>query len=290
MIGSSATIPHLVPAVIDVDERQFEQEVLQRSHEVPVVVDFWAPWCGPCRTLGPTLEKLANEAKGAFVLAKVNVDNNQQLAMRFQVQGIPAVKAFRDGKLVDEFTGALPESRIRTWLKQVVPSQADNQASQAAALEQRDPQMAERMYRQILANDPSNATARFGLGRLLLFRGANAYEQFQAIPGDSPLYQRAQSLLELDQLLMVEAADVAALSSTIASSPANLEARWQLAAALLRQQAYQATLDQLLEIVSYSRAFREDGARKAILAMFALLGDDHPLVPEYRRSLTNALF
>ena len=112
--------------IIDVNEADFQAQVIDQSHQIPVVVDFWAPWCGPCRTLGPILERLASEAAGAWILAKVNVDNNQRLSQTYGVQGIPAVKAFRNGGMCEQFTGAIPESQIRTWLKRIIPDASDS--------------------------------------------------------------------------------------------------------------------------------------------------------------------
>jgi putative thioredoxin len=268
-------------AVIEVNEQTFQREVLARSREIPVVVDFWAPWCGPCRALGPTLEKLAGEARGAFVLAKINVDENPSLAQLFQVQGIPAVKAFRDGRVVDAFTGALPEGQVRAWLKRVVPSEADALAAAAQALEASDPEAAIARYRLALGAEPDNAAALFGLGRLLTLRGDPEGAQLLAeVPARSPFFARAQALGELHELL-------AAADSTDGGESA---ARFAQAGQALRAGRYAEALDQLLQLVQADRAFGNDAARRAMLAIFALLGDNDPLVGEYRRRLANALF
>ncbi len=151
--------------VKDVNADDFQREVIERSAEVPVLVDFWAEWCGPCRQLGPALEKAVNDRDGEVELAKVDVDSNQQLAASFQVQGIPAVKAFRDGKVVDEFTGALPPARIEDFLDRLVPSEADLKAR--AAIDSGD----EDALREAVATDPKNPDAVAALARLLLGRG-----------------------------------------------------------------------------------------------------------------------
>jgi putative thioredoxin len=281
------------PAVVEVDERTFGQEVLVRSQEVPVVVDFWAPWCGPCRTLGPTLERLANEADGAFVLAKVNVDQNQRLAMNFQVQGIPAVKAFRDGKVVDEFTGALPENQIRAWLQGIAPAPADSLAEEAAKWEANDPEQAVANYRRALELDPQHAASLFGLGRMLIETGdsAGGAEALRAVPAGTPFYARAQGLLGMvDFFAGADDTDPAGLQARVADNPNDLEARYRLAASLAQQEQYAEAMEQLIQIVMRNRAFHDDGARKALLALFETLGDEHPLVQEYRRKLANALF
>ena len=277
-------------AVFDATEQDFESTVMARSREVPVVVDFWAPWCGPCRTLGPTLEKLANEAQGGFVLAKVNVDENQRLAAAFRVQGIPAVKAVRDGQVIDEFTGALPESRVRAWLKNFVAAPGDDLVAAAAALEQRDPQEAAARYRLVLGQNPHHATALFGLGRVLMKLGdPEALAVLRDVPTDSPLFARAQAIMEARDFFE-QSPDPAELEARVAAEPKDLEARYALAAGLIARGEEAAAMDHLLYIVQRNRALFDDGARKALLAVLALLGDEHALVADYRRRLANALF
>ncbi len=283
-------------AVIDVNERTFRQEVLERSRDVPVVVDFWAPWCGPCRVLGPVLEKLATEAKGGWILAKLNVDENPRLAQMFQVQGIPAVKAFRDGRVVDEFTGALPESQVRAWIKRLGPAApaapADRLADEAAAIEERDPLGAVARYESALKLDPAHAASLFGLGRLMVIAGDPAgAEWLKKVPADAPQRKQAQAWLALAEMFTgAEESNPAALRERIEHDPADVEARWQLAAHQIRGRRYADAIESLLAIVMRNRAFRSDGARKILLALFDALGDQHPLTVQGRRNLANLMF
>jgi putative thioredoxin len=155
--------------IVDVDESTFTEQVLDRSTEVPVVVDFWADWCGPCHALGPILERLATEANGSWVLAKVDVDANPSLAAAARVQGIPAVRAFKDGRQIAEFTGALPEPHVRAWLEKLGPSPAELAVERGAAAEQRgEPRDAQRAYEEALVEEPGNGEARRGLSRVKL--------------------------------------------------------------------------------------------------------------------------
>jgi putative thioredoxin len=279
-------------AVFDVNEAGFKDQVIERSRQTPVVVDFWAPWCGPCRTLGPSLERLANEAKGAWLLAKLNVDNNQRLAQMFRVQGIPAVKAFRDGKVVDEFTGAIPESQIRAWLKRFLPAPSDGLVEAAAALEDRSPAEAIARYRVALGSDPSNEAALLALGRLLILQGEpEGVETLRQIHAGTPLYPKAQAWIALAGLF-AEPGDTAPtwLAEQVTNNPNDLEARYQLAARHIRERHYADAIAQLLAIVERNRAFRDDGARKTLLALFETLPDGDPLAAEGRRKLANVLF
>lgn len=270
------------PLIFDANERTFAADVIERSKNVPVVVDFWAPWCGPCRTLGPVLERLATEMNGAFVLAKINVDQNQRLASHFGVQGIPAVKAFRDGKVVDQFEGALPESRVRVWLRNLVPSDADRLADRAARLERSDPSQAVQLYRKALEADSEHHRSRLGLGRVLALKGdPEADSMLRSVPIGVPEYATAQALLDLLPLLSAEEG---------VGGPDDLRQRWRAAGDAARQAEWQQSLELLLQIVQRDRLWKDGAARRAMLAIFAVLGDADPLVPRYRQQLASVLF
>jgi putative thioredoxin len=209
------------------------------------------------------------------------VDENQRLAAMFRVQSIPAVKAVHNGKIVDEFVGAQPEAQVRTWLKRFVPEKGDSLLDAAQALEASDPQGAASRYRLLLGEEPENAAAMFNLGRLLLMQGeAEGVETLRQVPAGTPLYARAQALLPL----------AAFFAAADQPAEAGSAARYKQAATLARSGAYAEAMDELLAIVARDRAFHDDGARKALLGLFAALGDEDARVPTYRRKLANTLF
>jgi putative thioredoxin len=279
---------------IDVNEENFEFAVLEQSKEVPVLADFWAEWCGPCKVLGPVLERLAEEYQGAFIVAKVNVDDNPSLAAAFRIQGIPAVKLFKDGDLASEFTGALPESMVREFLAKFLPSAADKQAQEAAMLEAEGKAFeAKALYRSILDSDPNHPKSLLGMGRLAMTEGENdaALDFLDKISVIAEERKEAERLIARLKLQTGAAGqDLAALRSEVAAEPNNLEARLALAQALAGMENYREALSQFLEIVKIDRAFQDDAGRKGMVQIFEVLGSDDPLTEQYRNELAKVLF
>jgi putative thioredoxin len=279
---------------IDVSEANFMQEVIEASRRVPVLVDFWAPWCGPCRSLGPILEKLAAEYQGRFRLAKINSDENQALAGQFGVRGIPNVKAVVDGQIVNEFTGALPESAVREFIDALLPSPAEPLRLEALAARARGEGDATRkLLLQAIHLDPRHEQARLDLIDVLLDAGdlAEAQRLLDEIAASAKDRNRIESLsarLALSQGA-APGADETSLLSRLAADPADLEARLALANLQAVKQDYRAALEQLLEMVRRDRAFQDDTGRKTMLQIFSLLGPDSDLVREYRGKLSAAI-
>jgi len=282
-------------AVIEVSDRDFEQTVIEQSRRVPVVVDFWAPWCGPCRMIGPVLERLAAEANGAWILAKLNVDHNPQTASRYGIQGIPAVKGFRNGQVVSEFVGAVPEPQIRRFIDQLVPSAADSMAAEAQRLEAAgNLAQAETAYRHALRADANHPAALLGLGRILFQRDLfdEALATLQRVPLGKPERPEAESWIakaSFRQQAALSGGEVEA-RRRLAANPDDLDARLALAAAMAAKGSYRAALEGYLEVVRRDRGAFRNQARQAMLNLFVLLGDEHELTGEYRPQLAMLLF
>jgi putative thioredoxin len=274
--------------IIDVHESTFERDVIQKSFEQPVVVDFWAAWCGPCRMLGPVLERLANEPNSNFVLAKVDVDANPGLSMRYGVQGIPAVKAFRDGQVAGEFVGAQPEPMVRQFLKGIAPSEADNALSAAEdLLASRKYAEAEPRFQQLLADDPDNSVAKIGLARALVGqgKGCQAAGYLKELQSDSAIFDQVERLLPLADYLC-DAAEHTDEEQEVTV----VEAQYRHAARLLSDGKVAPALDGLLEVLRYNKEYRDGQAKAAMLGIFEFLGDDDPTTGAYRREMASVLF
>jgi putative thioredoxin len=264
-----------------IDVSNFEEQVLAASREKPVLVDFWAPWCGPCRQLGPILEKLAEEPGAPFTLAKLNTDENQATAAQYGIRSIPAVKLFIDGEVVDEFIGALPEAQVRAWLSRAVPSETRRIVSDArAALDAGDAGRAESLLEEALTLEPVNADAALLLAKLVVLKDPARAEKLSHAPG-AP-FDEAQAVRRVAEML------TDGVPADLPDDPA----RESYAAGVeaLRAGELDAALAGLIDSVRRNKRYHEDAARRTALALFSVLGDKHELTRKHRRPLEMALF
>ncbi len=262
----------------------FEQEVLERSHEIPVLVDFWAEWCGPCRVLGPILERLAQEDGTNWALAKLDTEQFPEVAARYQVRSIPNVKLFVDGAVADEFVGALPDYQVERWLQKALPGKFAKQLAQAQRLIQEGKGTeAQRLLEQIVQSDPQNNRARVLLAPLTLFKDpAQAARLIENI--DDPEFSE-----------ITESVRTIARLHGFVTNPENLPAgagqeHYREALRFLFDGDFDGALGQFIDVIRQDRAYDDDGARKACIAIFKFLGEEHPITLKHRREFSSALY
>lgn len=279
---------------LDVSTQNFKETVIDGSYKNPVVVDFWAPWCGPCKMLKPILEKLAEEYQGKFVLAKVNSDENQELAAQFGVRGIPSVKAVLDGQIVDEFSGALPENAVREWLGRIIPSPAEELRLQAQQLySQGDAQKALQLLQQAIQLDDDNHQAKLDSAAILVAQ--DQYSEAKALLNVLP----AKIQMEEAVAKLITQIDVAeksqhldsedTLVEKINANPDDLQAHIDLANVYIGKQQYAKAIDHCFEVIKRDREFQDDIGRKTVVSIFNLLNNQGDIVREYRRKLATIL-
>ena len=268
-----------------VTESDFEYEVIAYSKQIPVIVDFWAEWCKPCKSLTPLLEKLAEDAQGTFRLAKVNVDDSPNLALRYSVRSIPNVKAFRDGQVVSEFLGLQPEPRVKEFISNLAPSQIDLLLEKGQSqLESMNWTDAESSFHQFLAKSPNHPAGLLGLlkSSLMLGEYQDATQIVDEFP-PCPEYAHMELLRPLLTALVSE-------KSNLETNDDDLFAAFQNALRLIIRGYLPAAMDGLIEILRQDKHYRNDEVRRVLLGLFEVLGNSHPLTQQYRHELALVLF
>jgi len=278
--------------------KDFMRDVVDASREVPVLVDFWAPWCGPCRQLTPLLEKAVRAAKGAVKLVKMNIDEHPQIPGQMGVQSIPAVFAFQDGRPVDGFMGALPETRIKSFIARLIGDESADAAANLDAADEAlaagDANSAAQAFAEALQKDAENERAAAGLAKCYIKTGdlTRAEQTLALVPpakADSATVASARASLELARKA-ANAGDAESLRAKLAANPNDSQSRFDLAVALNAKGDRQGALDELLTIIRKDRAFNDDAARKQLLQLFDAWGPSDPATISGRQRLSSLLF
>ncbi len=292
------------PTIKDTTAMDFAADVLDASQETPIIVDFWAPWCGPCKQLTPVIEKAVTEAGGKVHLVKLNIDEAPQIAQQMRIQSIPAVYAFSQGKPIDGFMGALPESQVKEFIDRIVkmanaaagPSPIDAAIEQAkTALESGDASTAGAIYGQVLQQEPGNVKAMAGMGRCYLATGQieGAQNAFESIPEDQrndPEVTALRTALELAAQAETSSGEADELRAKVDSDPNDHQARFELALAYYAQGENGQAIGELIEILRKNRSWDEEAAKEQLVKIFEALGDAHPDTVEGRQKMASVLF
>jgi putative thioredoxin len=259
----------------------FQKDVIDRSHQIPVVVDFWAPWCAPCRVLGPVIEQLAQENKSTWELVKLNTEEEPEIAQRYEIRGIPNVKLFVKGEVVSEFAGNLPRLQIIKWLDEQIPTpEKGDWAALSAKIEGASEEEAISGLTAFLAAHPTHQVARLSLAKRLVFSDPEkAHELVSTIKMGEPGYELVEDITSLKEL--------AEISAPLPGSP---ESDLLMAATDIKLGAFEAALERMIEVVKVDKSVANELPRRAAIAMFRLLGNQHPVTKKYRRTFDMALY